>query len=422
MSESIDNYRDPESLVLRYLENPREDLKDLIMMEYAGTVERVARRFNGIEPFEDLCQVGFIGLLNALSRFDPNAGVRFNTYATYLVAGEIKHYLRDRAQHIRRPAWLQELSQKVNKTTNLLQVELGRPPTDREVSEQLGVSESAVSEVHRTQTLLNVVSYSTPANENEDGGEEDSFEGPSDSQDQLSLEDRLVLESAFDQLRELERKVLVLFHFQSVSQNEIASRLGISCNYVSHILRQSLSKLRKILSNEEARDRLLRREADDVNYEIVDGLTGAYTEQYFRNRLQEETHRAGCEGSCVGLLLANFTGLEAMRKFYGEQSVNDFMVDAAAFFKENVRRLDVVGRMGDTGFGIILPSTNPNIAAAHSRLMTRIQDWLTGRYGTTGSVTMEVGFASIPANGKTAADLLAEAVPKAQMLVLEEAA
>src|ERR1700722_2656149 len=111
MSESNEWYQDPESLVLRYLENPREDLKDLIIMQYAPMVERIARRFAGLEPIEDLVQVGFVGLLNALTKFDREAGVRFNTYSTYLVAGEIKHYLRDRSQTIRQPAWLQELRQ-----------------------------------------------------------------------------------------------------------------------------------------------------------------------------------------------------------------------------------------------------------------------------------------------------------------------
>src|SRR5690242_5127706 len=112
MSNVIEMHEDPEFLVHRYLETKREDLKDLIMVQYANTVERIARRFAGIEPIEDLTQVGFIGLLNALTKFDPAAGVRFNTYATYLVAGEIKHYLRDRSQTIRQPAWLQELRQK----------------------------------------------------------------------------------------------------------------------------------------------------------------------------------------------------------------------------------------------------------------------------------------------------------------------
>src|SRR5450631_3672946 len=141
MSESLSWNQDAEGLVLRYLQNPRPDLKDLVMVQYAGLVERIARRFSGIEPFDDLVQVGFIGLLNALSKFDPEAGVRFNTYATYLVGGEIKHYLRDRAQIIRQPAWL-------------------------------GVSEPSVREVLQTQDMLRVSSLDAGFNGEEDGDSE----------------------------------------------------------------------------------------------------------------------------------------------------------------------------------------------------------------------------------------------------------
>src|ERR1700722_5259698 len=147
MAEISNLQQDPEDLVSRYLGDPRPDLKDLIMVQYAGLVERTARKFSGVEAYDDLVSVGFIGLLNALSKFDPEAGVRFNTYATYLVGGEIKHYLRDRAQTIRQPAWLQELRHRVGKATSMLQQELSRTPTEREIAESLGVSESAVREV-----------------------------------------------------------------------------------------------------------------------------------------------------------------------------------------------------------------------------------------------------------------------------------
>src|SRR5438270_11907243 len=96
MSETSELHQDPESLVQRYMERPREDLKDSIIVQYAPMVERIARRFSGLEPLEDLVQVGFVGLLNALSKFDPQARVGFNTYATSLVPGELKHELRHR--------------------------------------------------------------------------------------------------------------------------------------------------------------------------------------------------------------------------------------------------------------------------------------------------------------------------------------
>jgi len=166
MSEALaGNRRDTEQLVKEYFADPRPDVKDVIIVQCAGLVERIARRFSGVEPLDDLVQVGYVGLLNALSKFDPSAGVRFTTYATHLVAGEIKHYLRDRSQIIRHPAWVQELRQRLNKASVRLQADLGRQPTAREVAEACNVSEQAVEEVLATQDLLRVASLDAPTQE-----------------------------------------------------------------------------------------------------------------------------------------------------------------------------------------------------------------------------------------------------------------
>ncbi len=407
MSEFLSLHQDAEGLVLRYLKNPTPDLKDLIMVQYASMVERIARRFAGIEQFEDLVQVGFIGLLNALTKFDPEAGVRFNTYATYLVAGEIKHYLRDRSQTIRHPAWLQELRHKVNKTAAVLQQNLGRVPTEREIADEVGVTESAVKEVFQTQEMLRVASLDAAAQGEDDGTSEvEKLDAAQFCPEQLSVEDRVVLEHAMSQLRDLERQVLLHFHFDSMNQTEIAAKLGISCNYVSHILRQSLAKLRKILSKEEEKDRVLRRQSAEIDYDIVDSETGAYTDGYFQSRLQEEVHRATANSNQVALVLVNFKGLDAMRSFYGEQSVTDFMADAAEFFKGNVRRLDVVARHGKTGFGIILPSTGHNVGLVRTRLLSKIANWLAQRVAATAGIVVELGDACAPEHARNAAELL----------------
>jgi RNA polymerase sigma-B factor len=405
--------QDPEGLVLRYLSDPKSDLRDLIMVQYAGLVERVARRFSGIEAFEDLVQVGFIGLLNALNKFDPEAGVRFNTYATYLVAGEIKHYLRDRSQIIRHPAWLQELRHKVNRTAGQLQQELGRTPTEREIAEAAGVNESAVVEVFQTQEMLRIASLDAPPAGEDDSSEVERLDAAAFCPEQLSVEDRLVLDQAMSQLRDLEKKVLIHFHFDALNQTEIASRLGISCNYVSHILRQSLAKLRKILAGEEDKDRLLKRQASLNEHEILDSLTGVYTERYFRTRLEEELHRASGERSQVAIVLLEFKGLDGLRRFYGENSVGDFMQDAAEFLRTSVRRLDVVARFGDRGFALILPEAGAKVLIVRARLLKKAEEWMQARSINNGGVRFEVGFAASPVDGRTSRDLLmAASVPR----------
>lgn len=419
MGKDLQSAFDGEATVLRYIETRRDDLRDVILVQYAGMVERIARRFAGIEPFEDLVQVGFIGLLNALSKFDPTAGVRFNTYATYLVAGEMKHYLRDRAQTIRQPAWLQELRGRVNKAAGILQANIGRTPTEREIAEHIGVSEGSVREVFVTQEMLKLTSLDATPGDDEGDSELEKLDSSDFCVEQLSVEDRLVLESAMGQLRDLERQVLTLFHFDSMSQTEIAAHLQISGNYVSHILRQSLAKLRKILQQEQDRDRVLRRGAE-FDYDVVDDLTGAYTESFFRARLEEEVHRASCNESAVGIVMINFAGLDTLRKFYGATSVDDFMADAADFIRDCVRRLDLVCRFEDTSFGVILPSSGNNAAMIQRRLVGKIVAWVNQRYAQNTPVRVSIGHAAFPEAGRSAKHLLGAV--KMEQIITNEAA
>lgn len=403
---------DGESLVLRYHDRPSDEIRTQVFECYAGLVERLARKYAGIEPLEDLAQVGFIGLLNALKKFDPKAGVRFATYATCLVNGEIKHYLRDRSQIIRHPAWLQELRHRVNRSAGYLQQQLGRTPTAAEVAQEIGVAESSVLDVFNSQDTLRIASLDTTPSPDEDGEADiDRLDAADFSADQLSVEDRLVLEQAMKQLRTLEREVLVLFHFQAMNQAEIATTLNISSNYVSHILRQSLAKLRKILVAENERDRVLRRQVSAITYDVLDPATGAYTEAFCRARLEEEVHRASCEDGAVGVVLVNFAGISTLRTYYGEPSVQAFLSDAAAFIRGNVRRLDIVCRFGDSGFAIILPGTGISSIVPRDRLVAKLREWMQDRYTVNSPIQVEVGHGSYPCDGKSARQVLRVAQP-----------
>src|SRR5438552_7943846 len=120
-------------LLRDYKESRNPALRDRIVMQYTNLVESVARRFGGsAEPTEDLVQEGFIGLITAVDGYNADKGVKFSTYATHFVIGQIKHYLRDRGKIIKEPAWLQELNQKVTRVMETLSQELGRIPTNGE--------------------------------------------------------------------------------------------------------------------------------------------------------------------------------------------------------------------------------------------------------------------------------------------------
>lgn len=402
--EALSGLSEPELLVQRYLERPTPDLKDMVLVQFTSTVERVARKFAGIEPQEDLVQVGYIGLLNALSKFDPSAGVRFSTYASHLIAGEIKHYLRDKSQIIRHPAWLQELRHKISRAQLRLQAELGRVPTHSEIAADCQIAVATVEDVLASADMIKVTSLDAAFPGDDDGNELENI--PCLNVDQMSVEDRVVLEQAMNQLRDLEREVVMRFHFDAMSQTEIAKELGISCNYVSHILRQSMAKLRRIMTQEESSDRRLQKQFKETQASVIDDSLGVYTEKYFRSRLKEEVHRADAQGSAVSLVLVKFRGLEGFAGFYGKESVTDFLADAAGFLRHNVRRLDVICLYGKDGFGVVLPFTGPMVSVVRQRLMSRFEPWLAARRSPTGTVGVSVGMAYLTDEVKSEKEMI----------------
>lgn len=410
MSEGINHREEQDALVQRYINDPRPEYKDMIIIQYSAMVERIARRFAGIEQAEDLVQVGYVGLLNALTKFDPTAGVRFNTYATHLVAGEIKHYLRDRSLTIRVPAWLQEVRHKVLKASNQLQASLGRVPTAEEIARELSMSVHAIEEAMQTQDLMRVGSLDATVTDDETG-EAESIDCPGTAREQLSVEDRVVLEDAISQLRDIERDVLIHFHFDAMSQTEIANKLGISCNYVSHILRQSLGKLRRILTREEDRELVLQRSQEHVDDSVLDRVTGTYNEDYFNTRMVEEVHRASSSSGAMALLRIDFAGLEPLQRFYGQESVDDLLSDCGQFLKETVRRLDVVCRYGETGFAIILAGTSLSAELVSQRLGDRFQAWLSARRAPSGPIQLLLASATYEEGCNSVAQLIAATTP-----------
>lgn len=413
MLDSAQTHRqDPEALVAEYMRQPSSHLKDLITLQYAGTVERLARKFAGIEPLDDLVQVGYIGLLNALNKFDPEAGVRFNTYATHLVLGEIKHYLRDKTGTIRHPAWLQELRHKAQRTSARLQGELGRVPTYEEIALAAGVSEDSIRDAMATLDLMKVASLdATPGDDEESDSDIDRLDGSLANNDSVSMEEKMVLQHAISQLRELEQEVLVLFHFESLNQTEIANRLGISCNYVSHILRQCHSKLRAILSTQEAQE----MQAEAVNDEqVLDSTTGLYSEAYLRSRLGEEVHRVSGTDGVVSLVVLELKGMNTYKQFYGPQAGVELLADMGDLLKTGVRALDIVCRLGANGFGVILPATGMTAARAKERIENRVRPWLEMRIGRNSAMQLAVGYSTAPDEVTSVKDLIAKARDRAE--------
>jgi RNA polymerase sigma-B factor len=206
-------------------------------------VRYAAARFRSRnEPMEDVVQVGTIGLINAIDRFDPSRGVQFPTFAMPTVVGEIKRYFRDNVRTVHVPRRLHELWVQVSGAIEDLTVAHGRSPTTAEIAVQLKISEDevlscleagrayhatsleAAQEGEGSQALLDRLGYEDPA--------------------LIGVEHRDLVRHLLVQLPERERRILLLRYFGNLTQSQISEELGVSQMHVSRLLSRSFARLR----------------------------------------------------------------------------------------------------------------------------------------------------------------------------------
>ncbi|MBE6480051.1 MAG: SigB/SigF/SigG family RNA polymerase sigma factor, partial [Olsenella sp.] len=213
-------------LFRRYREEGDDEARQQLVVNHLNLVRFLAAKFkNRGEPLEDLIQVGTIGLIKAIDRFDTERGLEFTTYATPTILGEIKRHFRDKGWSVRVPRRLQELSAKVNQASEELTNELSRSPSVAEVAERLGVSVDEVLEAMESSSA-----YSSVPLEGDGGGDEDS---PSvidtfatEDAELAGADDRIDLEEAISSFSPREQEVLRLRFSDGLTQAQIAERLG----------------------------------------------------------------------------------------------------------------------------------------------------------------------------------------------------
>ena len=225
----------------------RQRLRDELVRLHLPLVERSARRFrNRGEPLEDLVQVGTIGLIKSIDRFDSERGVEFSTYATPTIVGEIKRHFRDKGWAIRVPRRLQELRMQISAATAELNQSLGRSPTAGELAESIGCSVDEVIEGLESANAYATLSL--------DAGEE-SEDGAMPILDALGTEDagighvevRESVKPLLDRLTPREKRILLLRFFRGMTQSQIAAEIGVSQMHVSRLLNRTLEHLRESL-------------------------------------------------------------------------------------------------------------------------------------------------------------------------------
>lgn len=238
-----------EALFREYARTRDGHVRDQLIAMHQNLVRFLAGKFaNRGEPLDDLVQVGTIGLINAVDRYDADRGNKFSTYATPTIVGEIRRYFRDKAWSLKVPRRLQELNLAANKAVDILSVKFGRSPTIPEIAAAIGASEEETLEAIELGNAYDTVSLdSRMSTESESapmtlaefvGGEDETL---------TALQQYGDLAAAIESLEEREKAIIQLRFFKDLSQAEVAKKLNISQMHVSRLQHRALDNLKKLM-------------------------------------------------------------------------------------------------------------------------------------------------------------------------------
>lgn len=235
--------RDVDALLSAYHRGRDESAREQALVELMPLVRSLALRYAGRgEPLEDLVQVGSLGLIKAVDRFDVDRGVEFSSYAVPTIVGEIRRHFRDKAWAMHVPRRLKELSVRLSRLLDELTNELGRSPTVPELARAAGVEDEEVIDALDSAQAYSTRSLHAPFDDEGDdnlsdrlGVEERGYE---------EIEDGSLVEAGLGMLDERERRIVELRFFEEMTQSQIAAELGISQMHVSRLLRRALVLMR----------------------------------------------------------------------------------------------------------------------------------------------------------------------------------
>jgi RNA polymerase sigma-B factor len=226
--------------------------REALVERFLPLARQLARRYQrGGEPLDDLVQVASLGLLKAIDRFEPDRPTAFSSFAVPTILGELKRHFRDRGWSVRVPRDLQEMTVRVDRTSEELARQLGRAPTPAEIGEHIGITTEQVLEAREAAGAYRAVSLDRPRDDEEEEGTVADGMGFEDPGFGLA-EDAATVERLMTVLSDREREVLRLRFGEDLTQSEIGARVGVSQMHVSRLIRQAIERLRA--AAEEERD------------------------------------------------------------------------------------------------------------------------------------------------------------------------
>ncbi len=232
----------PDAVARQYASTRDPAARDALVGLCEPLVRGVASDYDNPGLHDDLVQEGYLGLLNAIDRYDPSRGTPFLAFARHFVRGEISHHVRDHRWVIRRPRWMDRVFGRIEQVVAQSISERGRYPGVAGLAESLEVDTRSVAEILKTGQAMRTLSL-------EDGGREDLARSQRQQEAlECSPEDRLVLIDALEKLRPRQRTVVFYLYFADLRQAEVARLLGISQKHVSRVLAGALLRLRQALT------------------------------------------------------------------------------------------------------------------------------------------------------------------------------
>ncbi len=221
-------------------------LKEEIIKRNVGLVKSIATRFlNSGEPLDDLIQAGYIGLLNAVANFDLAKNARFSTYASHLIQGEIRHYIRDKHSTIRIPQWVQAMNRRINQAEEAFFQEEGRPPTLAELADRLNIAEEQLIAILRGREAMTYVSIDQARRRADPSPNPLTLDEILTKPTGLSDDVRMQLLIVIEQLTEIQQRVIRGLFYQGKSQSEVGEDLGLSQRQVSRMKERILQEMKE---------------------------------------------------------------------------------------------------------------------------------------------------------------------------------